>query len=80
MLNMPKSASGKGRPIVKYRDTAVSCAKTAEPIEMQFEIWTRIGHRLAQSGAYCLCGGDAAYCQISFDDSLLLFVMLLLSV
>ena len=24
--------SGKGRPIVKYRDTAVICAKTAEPI------------------------------------------------
>jgi len=28
---------GKGRPIVKYRDTAVICAKTAEPIEMLFK-------------------------------------------
>jgi len=29
---------GKGRPIVKYRDAryAVSCPKTAEPIEMLF--------------------------------------------
>jgi len=27
----------KGRPIVKYRDTEASCAKTAEPIEMPFE-------------------------------------------
>ena len=28
----------KGRPIVKYRDTEASCAKTAEPIEMPFEL------------------------------------------
>jgi len=27
---------GKGRPIVKYRDTAVICAKTAGPIKMLF--------------------------------------------
>jgi len=27
---------GKGHPIVKYRDTAVICAKTAEPIIMPF--------------------------------------------
>ena len=25
---------GEGRPIVKYKDSAVSCTKTAEPIEM----------------------------------------------
>ena len=36
---------GKGRPIVKYRDTAVICAKTAEPIEMQFGLWARMGPR-----------------------------------
>jgi len=36
---------GKGRFIVKYRDTAVSSAKTAEPIEMPFGLWTRIGPR-----------------------------------
>jgi len=29
---------GKGQPIVKYRDTAMSCAKTAKPIEMPFGI------------------------------------------
>jgi len=33
----------KGRPIVKYRDTVVSCAKTAEPIEMPFGFWARMG-------------------------------------
>ena len=26
-------------PIVKYRDTTVICAKTAEPIEMPFGLW-----------------------------------------
>ena len=35
----------KGRPIVNYRDTAVICAKTAEPIEMPFGFWARIGPR-----------------------------------
>ena len=36
---------GKGRPSVKYRDTAVPCAKTAEPIEMLFRLWAWMGHR-----------------------------------
>jgi len=45
----------------KYRDFAVSCAKTAEPIEMLFGMWTRLGPRkhvldvgctLAQPGEY----------------------------
>jgi len=36
---------GRGRPIVKYGDTAVICAKTAEPIEMPFGLWTRLGRR-----------------------------------
>ena len=36
---------GKGAPIVKYRDTAVICAKTAEPIEMPFGLWAWMGHR-----------------------------------
>ena len=31
--------TGKGRDIVKYRDTVVICAKTAEPIEMLFGLW-----------------------------------------
>ena len=33
---------GKGRPVVKCIDTAVSGAKTAEPIEMSFAMWTRV--------------------------------------
>jgi len=36
---------GEGRPIVKYRDTEVSCAKTAEPIEMPFGLWAWMGCR-----------------------------------
>jgi len=35
----------KGRPVVKYSDSAVSCAKTAEPIKMPFGIWTRVDPR-----------------------------------
>jgi len=31
--------------IVKYRDTLRSCAKTAEPIEMTFGLWARMGRR-----------------------------------
>jgi len=27
---------------VRYRDTAMSCAKMAEPVEMPFRLWTRI--------------------------------------
>jgi len=34
---------GKGRPIVKYRDTAVSCAKTVEPIKMLFGTLSGVG-------------------------------------
>jgi len=36
---------GKGHPIVKYRDTTVICAKTAELIEMPFGFlaWTAQG-------------------------------------
>jgi len=32
---------GKGRPVVKYRDTVVICAKTVEPIEMPFRLCAR---------------------------------------
>jgi len=34
-----------GRPVVKYSDTAVICAKTAEPIEMLFGLLAGIGRR-----------------------------------
>jgi len=37
--------AGKKRPIVKYRDTLVICAKTAEPIEMPFGLWAQMGPR-----------------------------------
>jgi len=36
---------GKRHPIVKYRDTAVICANTAEPIEMPFGLLARMGPR-----------------------------------
>jgi len=36
---------GKGAPIVEYRDTAVTCAKTSEPIVMSFGLWTRVDRR-----------------------------------
>jgi len=34
-----------GRPLVKYSDTTVICAKTAEPIGMPFGLWARTGRR-----------------------------------
>jgi len=36
---------GKGRPIVKYGDTAIICAKASELIEMPFGLWARMGPR-----------------------------------
>ena len=36
---------GKGRPTVKYRDTDVICAKTAELIVMLFGFLARTGQR-----------------------------------
>ena len=35
----------EGHPIVKYRNTAVPCRKTAEPIEMPFGLWAWMGRR-----------------------------------
>jgi len=35
----------KGRPIVNYRNNTVICAKTAEPIQMPFVLWARMGPR-----------------------------------
>ena len=35
---------GKGAPIV-YRLSAVSCAAMAEPIDLPFGLWTRVGQR-----------------------------------
>jgi len=41
------SFEGEGHPIVKYRDTAVICAKMAEPIEMLFGLWAWMGPRIS---------------------------------
>ena len=45
-----------GHPVVKYRDTMVVCAKTAEPIGMPFGLWARIGRRnhVLDGGPYVL--------------------------
>jgi len=113
---------GKGQPIVKYRDTAVSCAKTAKLIKVPFGLRTWMGatnhvlvggsrsphvkgqflgertcwacpttlcrelckngltnrdavwevgihwHKLANSFEPSMCGGDAAFCQITLSD------------
>jgi len=45
---------GKGHHIVMYRDTAVICARTGEPIEMPFGLGARIGRRY-----HVLDGGPA---------------------
>ena len=57
----------------------MSCAKTAEPIEMPFGIWTRVNprkHVLDGSAIWCdlantieasMCGGDAALLSDYFD-------------
>jgi len=36
---------GEGSPIVEYGDFAVSCAETAEMIDLPFGLWTRVGRR-----------------------------------
>jgi len=59
----------------------MSCAKMAEPIEMPFGIWTRVGPRKHVLGgtigctlgqpntiAPSMCGGDAACCQITLTN------------
>jgi len=51
---------GKGRPIVKYRDTAVNCAKTAEPIEMPFGLWTLVCPR-----KHVFDGGSRSACELA---------------
>jgi len=36
---------GKGAPIVQYRLSAVTCAKSAELIDLPFRLWTLVGRR-----------------------------------
>jgi len=62
--------------------SAVSCAKTTEPTEMPFGIWTQVGPEeacirweciLAPPGEYhwTMCGDDTSCCEIAFDHLLL---------
>ena len=56
---------------------ASSCAKTTEPIEVLFGMWTPVGpenhvlnggahwRHLANTTEPSVCGGDAALCQIT---------------
>jgi len=69
---------GKG---AAHRDSAVSCAKSAEPFEIQFMMWTPVGQRkrALNGGARCRYltnitepstygyGGDAAFSSNYFD-------------
>ena len=59
-----------------YGPSALNCAKTAEPIEMLFGLWTQVSTRKrvldgVHSGATWRiqlnhpCGSDAAFCQIN---------------
>ena len=40
-----KEQKAQPRSVVKYSNSAVSCAKVAQPIEMPFGVWTRVGPR-----------------------------------
>jgi len=63
--------------------TVMSLAKTAELIEMPFGVWTRVGPRkhalgggvlwrnLANTMEPSICGGDAAFCQITLTTCLM---------
>jgi len=71
-----------GRRSVGLSLTVVSPAKTAEPIEMPFGIWTRVGVRkhvlgadahwrhLANTNEPSMCRSDAACCQITLTTCL----------
>ena len=66
-------------PSVGRSVTIMSCAKTAEPIEMPFGIWTRVGpvkhalcgvhsahwRNLTNTIEQSMCGGSSACCQIT---------------
>jgi len=70
----------------------VSCTKTAEPIEVPFGVWTRVGPRkrvlngdahwshLANTIEASMYGGDAAFLSNYFDRLFLLMRMLCLQI
>jgi len=63
---------------------AVSCAKTAEPIEMPFGLWSQMGpcvtwgaywRNLANTTEPSVCYGDVAFLSNYFDHLLLLLLL-----
>ena len=56
---------GEGHPIVKYWDTAVPCAKMAEPIERPFRLWAWMGRR-----NHVLDGGPAVLRDVAWQPIL----------
>jgi len=66
-------------PMRRGNFDGVSCAETAEPIEMPFGVWTRMRPRkhvlngverwrhLTNTIQPSMCGGDAAFCQITLS-------------
>jgi len=80
----PIATDGVARSVGLYvcrSATIVSPVKTAEPIEMPFDIWTRVGpgkhvldagvhwRHLANMSEPSMCGGDAALCRITLATS-----------
>jgi len=69
--------------------TAVNCAKTAEPVEMSYGMWTQVGRRkhvlggaahwrhLANTIEPSMFGGDAALCQIVLTTCFLVLACLM---
>jgi len=53
---------GKGHPFVKFGDTTVICAKTAELVEIPFGLWVWMGSRnrviWGSTGAKGCCHGN----------------------
>ena len=70
----------------------MSCAKTAEPTEMPFGIWTRVGPRkhvlgrgahwghLVNTTEPSMCGGDAACCKITLTTCLMMTTMMMMMI
>jgi len=58
-------------PIVKYGDSAVTCAKMAEPLEMLFGLWARMGPRNCDRwgfrGAEGCCHGNQFWDAICYN-------------
>jgi len=68
------------------RQPAVSCAKTAEPIELSLVLWPKEAcatwdahwRHLANTTEPSICGGDAVFLSNYFDHVLLIFIVCVL--